>query len=242
MGLFLAMSCVLSPNNLDIRQALKSFTDARGGRFEMRSGTTEDDGIGVIRSNATTTSVFYPAGFGDWDEYSAHLSNALSTPVFSFHIHDGDFWMFVAFRDGQEVARFNPLPEYWESLDAKEVDRWRGDADAVAALVPGLNAAAIKNYFVQWTEDVISTGQKAHPDDEYRIGDEWQMIDFMRRLGFDYPIAASDESAGETFYLTEKRRGRQAGPAPELPTNSPEAPSSRRFTLHAQKKPWWKFW
>ncbi len=242
MGLFLAMSGVRSADIARIRQALESFAEAKGGLFEMRSGSTDDDGIGAIRSNARTTTLLYPQDFYSWDEYSAHLSRALQTPVFSFHIHDGDFWMFIAYRDGQEVARFNPIPEYWKPLDIAEMERWSGDAEAVTALIPGLSAANIQNYFIRWTEDESWAGRKAYPDDKFEYGEDWQLTDFMRRLGFEYPLDDSGNAKGDTFYLTEKRHRSQSNGPPSAPTDSHANPPSRHSSPDPKAKPWWKFW
>jgi hypothetical protein len=182
--------------------------------------------------------VLYPDGFSDWDDLSKFLSLELKKPVFSFHIHDGDLWMFVAFNDGEEVAWFNPIPDYWGQIDDAERDRWAGNAQAVASLVSGLDAATIERYFVPWAEDVLSAEQKSYDDDEFAIGVDWQLIDFMRRLGFVYPLDETGNPTGETFYLKIRRQKQPPGgvvpPAsqPETPSAPPKLPT----------KPWWKFW
>jgi len=238
MGLFLSASGVLSPDGNAVRNAIASYVATTGGTFEPRGGTTNDRNIGVLKTSKSTTTVLYPDGFSDWDDLSKFLSLELKKPVFSFHIHDGDLWMFVAFNDGEEVAWFNPIPDYWGQIDDAERDRWAGNAQAVASLVSGLDAATIERYFVPWAEDVLSAEQKSYDDDEFAIGVDWQLIDFMRRLGFVYPLDETGNPTGETFYLKIRRQKQPPGgvvpPAsqPETPSAPPKLPT----------KPWWKFW
>lgn len=238
MGLFLSASGVLSPDGKAVRDAVAAYVATTGGTFELRAGTTDDSNIGVMQSTESTTTLLYPDGFTDWDDLSQFLSNELKVLVFSFHIHDGDFWMFVAFDDGKEVAWFNPIPDYWGEVDGAERERWAGDAQSVASLVPGLAAASIDRYFVPWTEDVFAAENRAYDGDEFAIGVDWQLTDFMRRLGFVYPLDDSGTPAGETFYL-KIRRQRPSSGAPITPTPQPETPSPKR---QSSAKPWWKIW
>jgi hypothetical protein len=68
-------------------------------------------------------SVFYPNGFVEWDESSAYISKELKTTVFSFHIHDGDFWMYILYNNGQIIDQFNPIPDYWdENISDEEME------------------------------------------------------------------------------------------------------------------------
>lgn len=238
MGLFLSASGVLSPDGNAIRNAIASYVATTGGTFEPRAGTTNDRNIGVMQASESTTTVLYPDGFSDWDDLSKFLSVELKRPVFSFHIHDGDLWMFVAFNDGKEVAWFNPIPDYWEQVDDEERNRWAGNAQSVASLVPGLAAGSIERYFVPWTEDVLAAVQKSYDDDEFAIGVDWQLIDFMRRLGFVYPLDDAGTPTGETFYLKIRRQRPPSGAA-SPPTPEPQTPSPQP---KSPAKPWWKLW
>lgn len=201
MGLFLSASGVLCPDGTSVRDAIAAYVASAGGTFKARAGTINDRNIGVLQSTGSTTTVLYPNGFTDWDDLSEFLSTELRKPAFSFHIHDGDLWMFIAFKDGKEVAWFNPIPDYWGPISDDERNRWAGNAQSVASLVSGLAAASVERYFVPWTEDVLAAEQKSYDDDQFAIGVDWQLIDFMRRLGFPYPLDASGTPIGETFYL-----------------------------------------
>ena len=238
MGLFLAASGVVGRDAAAVRNAIGAYVANVGGTFESRDGTTEDKNIGVMQEAAKLTTVLYPDGFSDFESLSQHLSTALETAVFSFHIHDGDLWMLIAFDNGREVAWFNPIPDYWGEVSTEERAKWSGDANVVASLVPGVSPSSISNYFRKLPSETEDEPAKAYDDDEFPIGSDWQLTDFMRRLGFVYPLDDKGVPTGETFFLKIRRRRPQSpqegGQQP--PTTSP-APVTK-----AASKPWWKFW
>jgi hypothetical protein len=145
MGLFLAISGVIGAENEAVASALRSFVDTRKGFLNRSARSTEDTNTLVLLGVNSNCSVLYPWGFLDWDEASKYLSEQLRVPVFSFHIHDEDLWMFVLFNKGAQVAQFNPLPEYWDdSISDEERASWAGNAETVAAHIPGLAPNVIK--------------------------------------------------------------------------------------------------
>ena len=150
----------------------------------------------------------YPGNFFDWDDASLFLSLELRMPVFSFHIHDGDLWMYSLFAAGEVVDQFCPVPDYWGELDDSERSSWFGNADEVACHVPTLSPAAISRYLVHWGDDVFesNTRTKAYQDDEFYYGDDWQLVDFMRRLGLDFPADDRGSPHGTTYRFTYKAK------------------------------------
>ena len=46
---------------------------------------------------------------------------------------------------------------------------------------------------------------KAYTSDEYAYGDCWQLVDFMKKLGFSYPISAEGRASGATYYFDVKQ-------------------------------------
>jgi hypothetical protein len=198
MGLFLAMSCVVGGRTAAVVKSLSAFVDERKGSLEpCGKGVKESEAARLLEKPAGTT-VVYPDGFLEWDAASARLSHDLNAPVFSFHIHDGDLWMFVLFVNGKEAAKFNPIPDYWEELPAKERATWLPKAEQVAKHVPGVVAKRIAPYLREWPEDGLEG--KAHPKDEFEYID-WQVVDFMRELGFAYP----EPEDGVTYRMKVKR-------------------------------------
>jgi hypothetical protein len=201
MGLFLAASGIVGANSSAVERSIGSFATAQGGTFELRSRATNDPKLGIITEGGPNTTVLYPRQFIHWDELSQHLSQDLQLPVFSFHIHDGDLWMFVLFDKGEKVTQFNPIPEYWGELNAQDKARWAGDARAVCRHIPGLTPDSISNYFLEWTEEVVGSGRKAYPEDEFAYGIDWQLTDFMRCVGLKYPVGNDGKPDGKAFRL-----------------------------------------
>lgn len=227
MGLFLALSGVIDANANDVQGALSDFARNHSGGFELAEETTNTPNIGIITHGMPNITVLYPDGFFEWDDASQHISEMLEKPVFSFHIHDGDLWMFVLFLNGREIGWFNPVPDYWEELSPEAKAQWQGDASLIGDAVPGVSPQAIAKYFVEWDLE-NENPEKAYPDDAFTICDCWQMCDFMRKIGLEYPMGDDGSIHGETFRLWTK--------------HFPFRTSARGSSQRDPKKPWWKFW
>lgn len=200
MGLFLSMSGVIGKDAAAVESALADFAAEKQGEFAATPRTTDDDDCLVLSGEGDRVSILYPYEFFDWDAASQYLSRVLSTPVFSLHIHDEDLWMYLLFRKGQPVDAFNPVPDYWDdAICAEEIAQWAGDAKQVAAAVPGIDSDQIADYLVRWEDPDYEEMHKAYEGDEFAKTDCWQMLDFMKKLGLDYPITADGEIEGKTF-------------------------------------------
>jgi hypothetical protein len=207
MGLFLAMSGVIGAEKSAVVAALNSFANSRGGSMKPDARSTNDPNTLVLMEDNLNCSILYPWEFFEWDDASQFLSGHLGVPVFSLHIHDGDLWMCVLYDQGEQVAQFNPLPEYWDD-DISEAERasWAGDAEAIAACVPGVSPEAIRPYLRHWNLEEENPG-KAFPEDQFNFHDCWQMCDFMKKIKLKYPLDDAGKVMGETyeFVLPEKR-------------------------------------
>jgi hypothetical protein len=156
--------------------------------------TTDPDQCLIVGEAAGGATVIYLDGFLGWDAASQVLSEQLDKPVFSFHIHDGDFWMYLLYEKGAVVDQFNPVPDYWEAIDAGERRSWLGDAAKVASRVPGLSPEEIARYLVPW-DDLVALWKeprKAYGTDRFHYGEDWQLIDFMEKLGLGFPDSDRD--------------------------------------------------
>lgn len=201
MGEFISISGVIGSDQARVEHALRAYAAARGGNLAAQVGTLGDENMLLLSESASGVTVMYPDSFLGWDDASAFLSEHLNTPVFSFHIHDGDLWMFILYERGEAVAQFNPIPDYWDdSVSSDEIESWSGDAESVARHIPNLQPANIERYFTRWDLDADAPA-KAYPDDEFTYGDCWQLSDFMRRVGLQYPVDEQGTVRGATFHF-----------------------------------------
>jgi len=196
----LAMSGVAGVTRKAVEEALGEYAQSKNGRFQAATGPESFPDVMVIGEQGDRITVVYPGEFMEWDEASAHLSRSLGVPVFSFHIHDDDLWMYTLFAGGgEEVGHFNPIPDYWfEDISDEERELWAGDAKAVADHWPGVQPDAIDKYLAVWDLDEQEPG-KAYDDDQFPYNDCWQLIDFMRRLGLAYPIDEQGRVLGVAY-------------------------------------------
>jgi hypothetical protein len=195
------MSGIVAGGKEAVIDALRSFAEENEGSLEAEDLTTEDDYCLVVSEGVGGVTVLYPGNFFDWDSAAEHLSKRLGMPVFSFHIHDGDLWMYILYENGRVVDQFNPVPDYWAELEDEERRSWQGEATKVAQRIPGLAPEQIARYLVQWGDEVFEAAEpkKAYPTDQHYYGDDWQLVDFMSKLGLDYPIDDRGAPHGATF-------------------------------------------
>lgn len=206
MGLFLSMSSVVGSDEESVVKMMRAYAEDHDGSLEEADLTSDDEGCLVISQGVAGVTVLYPGDFFDWDDAAQYLSGLLDKTVFSFHIHDGDLWMYVLYDKGEVVDQFNPIPDYWEELDDDERKSWQGNPAEVARRIPKLTIEQIAKYLVPWGDDVFESPErkKAYATDQFYYGDDWQLVDFMGKLGLDYPVDDQGKSHGVTYKFTYK--------------------------------------
>lgn len=231
MGMFASLSGIIGKSQAEIVNSLRNYAQSVGGGLVEESLDIEHDNFCSVESSNGNTTIHYPHGFLEWDECSAFLSKELNTPVFSFHIHDGDLWMYILYVNGEDADQFNPIPDYWdENISEEEMDSWKGDATTLAQYIPGLDIKKIERYLVRW--DIDGEPEKAYEDDEFP-NEDWQLVDFMKKIGLKYPREDHHHPSGQSYKLWTRQLRLQ----PEN-TNKISAPPEKK----AAPKPWWKFW
>jgi hypothetical protein len=230
MGNFLALSAVIGKAQNEVVTSLSNYAASVGGGMLAENALRADhENCCVIEEADGNTTISYPDGYAEWDASSEFISRELNATVFSFHIHDGDFWMYVMYNNGKVVDQFNPVPDYWDDdLPKKELERWKGNAFAIAQYLPFVKPKDIKNYLVKWNLDDEETS-KAYPTDDY-AREDWQLLDFMARLKLPYPLDEDGNAKGQTYkiWTTQLQLGSE---------NDKRAKRTKAIV-----KPWWKFW
>ena len=234
MGMFLSMTSVIGRTKDAVISSLTNYAKSAGGGLEKENLSIDNNNCCVIEEANGNTTIFNPYAYLEWDKSSEFVSRELNAPVFSFHIHDGDLWMYVLFVNGEIVDQFNPIPDYWdENISEEEIQSWKGNAATIVKYVSTVTPADIERYLVRWDLDADES-KKAYADDEF-VQEDWQLLDFMKRLGLPYPLNDDGAPKSDTFKLWTK----------ELPVKQQSPQTAReQFASSASKsnKPWWKFW
>lgn len=229
MGNFLALSSIIGKTKNEVITSLTNYAISVNGELQEESNIdSSTDNCCIIDEENGNVSVFYPNGYLEWDDSSAYLSKELNATVFSFHIHDGDFWMYVLYNDGQIIDQFNPIPDYWdETISDEEIESWKGNANILTQYLKNVTPRDIDKYLVKWDLEEEET-EKAYSTDEYGQ-EEWQLIDFMNKLSLPYPLDFDGNPKGLTFKLWTK----------QLKLTTVKKKSNT--TAIKNEKPWWKF-
>jgi hypothetical protein len=195
MGGFATLLGAAGIERSDLERALRPSASEQRWKFSRgSSGLMSPRSLVITPGEAGRWSVLFPEAFDGAEQLARSVSKILQAPLFLFHIHDGDFWMYSLYSDGKEVDHFNPIPDYWGDVGPTKQARWAGSARQVARYWPGLKPAMIEKYLVPWDLDSPKP-KKAYPSDAYAYGDWYQLGDFMRRLGLIFPLDAEPVSS-----------------------------------------------
>jgi hypothetical protein len=135
------------------------------------------------------------------------LAQALSTPVILFYYMDDVDWGFELYANGSLADKYTTRPGNWHS----DVDplSLAGNAAKVCEIWGGVLPQRIERYLTN--KENLSEAERealAYPDDEAEQWDAWQMCDFMKCLGLDYPIDEDGElrfePAGQIAVATKR--------------------------------------
>jgi len=119
------------------------------------------------------------------DLLAAELSRITAAPSIVFYEYDQATWGYALFEAGAESDRFWSIPEVVE-MDAALV---RGTPARLSSLF-GVSHSDITPY-LQHVDPEFPEELKAFPEDEFALNDHWVRVDFMRRLGLEYPSPGS---------------------------------------------------
>ena len=151
---------------------------------------------------------------------AAELSRLLSAPSIVFSEYDQAAWGYTLFVDGAESDDFWSFPELVE-VDPATV---RGNPALVSRIL-SVPESSIAPYLQQFSAEPPEI-PKVFPDDEFSAGDHWVRVDFMRRLGLQYPTPG--ETAGGRYIQI-------------VDSNTPVAPQPVAAKPTPIKSRW-KFW
>ncbi len=177
MGLFLDVALLNGCNKDTAEQALKSWCAAKPkSRIVPSDCQLEEQSKGTV-------IIFNDDDCFEAQEFCITFSKEHGMVAMHLYIYDGDFWGYYLYKNGEEIDCFSPIPDYFEDIDEQEWERQKGNSNILAKEY-SICSKDIERYLVTWDED--DNGEdKAYPDDEYGHID-WQMVDFMKKLGYHY--------------------------------------------------------
>jgi hypothetical protein len=131
------------------------------------------NGVSILMNNECM-------GYGD---IAGAISEMFSNAVLLLYIYDGDYWAYELYHHGEKIDQFDPWPDYFGGASEELIQELKGNAELIAKYF-SVDKAEIEKYLVRWADK--KHGEKAYEDDEFEYWSDWQMLDFMRKLGYSY--------------------------------------------------------
>ena len=202
MGQFIQLTSVVGKTKNEVENSLRNYAASKGGGLEKKMLPVDHDNFCTICEADHNTTIFYSYAYDEWEQSSKFISKELKAPVFTFHIHDSDLWLYIFFVNGKLADQFNPIPDYWDDeLDDEEIESWQGNAETISKYL-NIDKSEIEKYLIIW--DLEEEETKAYPTDQY-TNEDLQLLDFMKKLKLPYPLDQSEEPIGEIYRFWTKR-------------------------------------
>ncbi len=180
MGLFLSVMIVKGGSKETVESALKQLA-ARNPDWELMPEaccySPREQGVMVLLNEACI-------GFNSLGQA---CSEALKCPVMLSYIYDGDYWGYYLFDHGREADCYAAIPDYFEELSEQELLKCAGNSNVIAAYFD-VAPERISKYLQRWTAEMLESMEEsyAYDGDEFSIGTDWQMADFLGAIGWPY--------------------------------------------------------
>ena len=179
MGLFLSALIVQNASEEDVKKSLeKAGNDYPDWYLVSEECQYQKCGSGV--------KVLLSDMCCGYEDIPKEISEKLMCPVLLCYIYDGDYWGYFFYENGKELDVFKPIPDYFEDISMEQRKHLAGNSEIISKYF-NIDNAKIKNYLQEWTEDILEAEEKrAYEDDEFCIGEDWQMADFMKAIRYSY--------------------------------------------------------
>ncbi|MBI5366611.1 MAG: hypothetical protein HZA54_06210 [Planctomycetes bacterium] len=179
------------PDAARFRQVFSDVVTENGGAVEWSNAAAEGDER-ILVSHRADVHLVLTAYTGLDYLLCLRVGQVLACPWLESRIQEGALWDYSLYHGAGHLHSFSTLPEYWDEgseYDAKQ----RGDA-AELSRVWGVPETRIQAFLRPWefvragadTLNVVTRG-KAYPEDASGYGCIWQMLDFLRALGAEWP-------------------------------------------------------
>lgn len=194
MGLFLQTAIISDCSESAVRNAVAAVAEKYSHPLEG-GDYNEADAYHIIdlipkdckyQSAENGVSILFNEDCIGYESLANAISEELGKAVLLLYIYDGDYWGYFLYDKGLEIDRFVPMPDYFDEVTQDEMAQMKGNAGIIANYFH-VDKASIEKYIVFWTNSMRRNySDKAYADDEFGQCEDWQMVDFMRKLGYPY--------------------------------------------------------
>lgn len=178
------------PSEIEFREAMESIVADLVGQLDWETHPLVHE-ANLLTSHGQKTHSAMMSRNGH--EIASGIAKRRGIPWMELRIQEGALWDYSLFDGSNFVHKFSTLPEYWDD-EPSFIKASQGNPKELARLwkVP---LSTIENYLRHWgyildEEDgsyEIKLRGKAYPADQFEYGQIWQMTDFLRALGVQYP-------------------------------------------------------
>jgi len=192
MGLFLQAMIMPDCKEAEARAAVEAVAQKYACSFDaLESGAFAEEGMIISElvpdecryaESDDGVCILFNDGCIGYDALAKAVSGEAGKVCLLLYIYDGDYWGYELYDKGEILDRFNPMPDYFEEVSDEKILKSKGDAQIIARYFH-VEKASVERYLVRWSEEMLD--EKAYADDEFGYED-WQMADFMRKLGYPY--------------------------------------------------------
>ena len=134
--------------------------------------------------------VFYENDDLPSDNFLKVLSKELNCPLLRLGFYDADYWYYELYSKGKLLNRFSTHPKVLKSQDPRyKTFSYKADILLLVKTWGKVKSEEIKHYLLnhEKNEDLLFQTPKAYKTDEFEYGDIWQITDFMKKFGLNYP-------------------------------------------------------
>lgn len=179
MGLFLQTAIIQNCNSTLAGASIKKIENMLQS-YDLNSMECK------YKEQDNCVQILFNENSSGYEKLAECLSKEVGRPVLLLYIYDGDYWGYYFYNNGEFLDAFNPIPDYFGDVSDEEREKSSGNS-AIIAQYFKIDEAEIKDYLVEWTAEKEENFEDTiYEDDEFGQCEDWQLADFMKKLGYLY--------------------------------------------------------
>ena len=200
MGYFLAVTGFRTESVADVARVITEHMKSHGVPCEsvpVASPPNHERDAQIYAPVTGWTIVLWPEYFNIHDfPLVRTLAAAQGWLASTVHVYDDEYWEHLCCSGDTELHAFCSRPRFWEQEspdDFQRMSAYDTESSRLASAL-GISPQVIQPYIVD-VDSLANPEAKAHPDDQFALGDFWVFTDFWRRLGIAYPTPPQNLAA-----------------------------------------------